>query len=333
MARDDRFGHLPGGARDPDRLDSDPVLPRRSHAGVQPQRADPGMVDLQVAPEQAGQGTRQAAQRRMVDRRLAFPQVVDDQGADRLAGDRVTIHQLGGGQLPLRSEHPDRGRRRGREDAQLVQQLVEVRAGVPAASGEGVQQFQAVADGDSGGRAALGRQDHGDPPHRQVLSGRAGRVGPRQRGERGEAAGIAGPGHLGREVLRGIRDDQPRQAGPDHIAADQREHPTAKSNEIGPGAGCRPSSVAKPCRGQVPPRQVARGVGATGHPSLLPGAAGLLLEPVHELGQADPAAGLQAVPAGGERGREQPRQHVAAPLAARRPVILRRAWREPLRQS
>jgi hypothetical protein len=44
------------------------------------------MVQLQVAPEQAGQGAGQAPQRGMVDRGLAFPQVIDDQGADRLAG-------------------------------------------------------------------------------------------------------------------------------------------------------------------------------------------------------------------------------------------------------
>ena len=43
------------------------------------------MMEFQVAPEHADQGTRYAPQRRVVDRRLAFPQVAIDQGADRLA--------------------------------------------------------------------------------------------------------------------------------------------------------------------------------------------------------------------------------------------------------
>ena len=143
--------------------------------------------------------------------------------------------------------------------------------------------------------------------------------------QRGEAAGVAGPGHLGGEVLRDCRSQQPRQAGPDDIAADQREHPAAQGDEIGPGVAAGPAGVAQPCPGQLPPRQVARGVGAAGHPPLLPGAAGLLLEPVQQLGQADPPAGLHVIPAGGERRREQPRQHVAAPLAGHRPVRLERA--------
>ncbi len=228
MPRRQRLGDLPARARGPDRLDGDPLLPRRRHAGGQPQRADPGMVELQVAPEQAGQGAGQAPQRRVVDHRLSFPQVVDDQGADRPAGDGITVNQLPGCQLAMRLEHPDRGGRRRGEDAQRMQQLVEVRAGVPALrGGDGVQQLQAVPDGDIGYRAALGRQDRGDPAHRQVLGTGAGRVRPRQRSERGEAARVAGPGHLGRQVLRSCRGQQPRQAGPDDIAADQREHAAA----------------------------------------------------------------------------------------------------------
>jgi hypothetical protein len=222
------------------------LLPRRGHPGFQPQRADPGMVDLEIVPEKAGQGAGQAPQRRVVDRGLAFPQVIDDQGADRLAGDGVTVDQLLHGQLPGRLECPDRGRRGRREGPQRVQQLVEVRAGVAAAGDEHLQQFQAIADGDAGDRAALGRQDRSDPAGRQVLGRRAGRVGARQRGQRGEAAGVAGPGHLGGEVLRDRGSQQPPQAGPDHIAADQREHPAAQGDEVGPGAGAGPAGAAKP---------------------------------------------------------------------------------------
>ena len=264
------------------------------------------MAEFQVAPEQAGQSAGQAAQRRVVNRRLAFPQVVDDQGADRLAGDGITVDQLVDCQLPGRLECPDGGRCRRREGPQGMQQLVEVRAGVAAAIGKAGQQFQAVADGDAGDHAALGGQERGDPARRQVLGGRAGRVGTRQHGERGEAGRVAGPGHLGCEVFRGLGTEQPRQAGPDDITADQREYPAAKGDEVGPGVTAGPAGAAEPCRSQLPPRQVARGVGAAGQPPVLPGAAGLLLQPVHQLGQADPPAGLHVVPVGGERGREQP---------------------------
>ena len=77
--------------------------------------------------------------------------------------------------------------------------------------------------------------------------------------------------------------------------------------------------VAEPAGGQFPPGQVACGVGAAGHPALLPGPAGMLLQPVQQPGQAEPAAGLHGSRRR-ERRREQPRQHVAAPLAGRRPA-------------
>ena len=143
-------------------------------------------------------------------------------------------------------------------------------------------------------------------------------------------AGSRDAGHLGGEVFRDCRGQQPRHAGPDDIAADQREHPAAQGDEIGPGVAAGPAGVTEPGCGHLPPGQVARGVGAAGHPPVLPGAAGLLFQPVHQLGQADSPAGLQLVPVSGERGREQPRQHEAAPLAGRRPAgVVRRAGREP----
>jgi hypothetical protein len=92
---------------------------------------------------------------------------------------------------------------------------------------------------------------------RQVLGGRAGRVGARQRGERGEAAGVAGPGHLSREVLGRFWEQQPWQAGPDDIATDQREHPAAQGDEVGPGPGADPAGVTEPAGGQSPPGQAS----------------------------------------------------------------------------
>src|SRR4029077_11925031 len=64
------------------------------------------------------------------------------------------------------------------------------------------------------------------------------------------------------EVFRGLGTEQPCQAGPDDITADQREYPAAKGDKVGPWVAAGPAGVAEPCRGQLPPRQVARGVGA-----------------------------------------------------------------------
>ena len=134
VPRHDRFGELPGRAVARTVL----TVTRCFHAAARPgsSRSEPipGLVDLKITPEQAGQGTRQAPQCRVVDRRLAFPQVINDQGTDRLAGDGDPVHQLLHGQLPGRLERPDRGRRGRRENSQRVQQLVEVRAGVAAAA-------------------------------------------------------------------------------------------------------------------------------------------------------------------------------------------------------
>ncbi len=102
------------------------------------------------------------------------------------------------------------------------------------------------------------------------------------------------------------------KAGPDHIAADQREHPAAQGDEVGPGAGCGPAGAAQPGCGQLPPPQVASGVSPASHPPVLPGAARLLLQPVHQLGQADPPRWTACHP-----GRQQMAARTAVPARDR----------------
>ena len=87
-----------------------------------------------------------------------------------------------------------------------------------------------------------------------------------QRGERGEPTrGITGAGHLdGKVVPRRGEPQQPVQAGPDHIGADQHQQPGAQVRRRLGGVGAD----------QPPPVRLV--FGAAGAPPLLPTVAGLV---------------------------------------------------------
>ena len=210
----DVVGGLPGddllaaaGRADGPGLDA--LLPRGGDVGRQVQGADAGVVGLQVLPEPQHQGRGQLDEGAVVDAGLALAQVVHEQVADRPAGQVVAVDQLLGGQLPGEpgADHPDRGRRAGREGPGGVQELVEERA-VPVGAGAvgehlpaAVQQLDAVAGGDVGDQAALGRHDQprsARPPGRTWRSRRcrppAAPSGPRSRRGRGSGPSRRRPG-------------------------------------------------------------------------------------------------------------------------------------------
>src|SRR6266536_3075370 len=147
------------------------LLPPGGDVGRQPQRVDARMAGFQVLPEPQRQRRCQAREGAVVDARLAFAQVVHEQVADRPAGKVIPVDQLLDGELPGEpgADHPDAGRRSGREDPGRVQELVDegavpvgaapVAEHLPAA----VQQLHAVAWGDVADQAALGRHDEGGP--------------------------------------------------------------------------------------------------------------------------------------------------------------------------
>src|SRR5674536_229928 len=120
------------------------------------------MMLLQVQPEASGQLIRMVSQGPVVDRGLAFFEVVHEQVADGAAGDRVAVDQFLHGTLPGAADLPQGGNA-GSEDARLSQHSEGRRTGVrPAAKvGFGVEDFQDVADGDVGEPAAFGSDDHG----------------------------------------------------------------------------------------------------------------------------------------------------------------------------
>ena len=314
-------------------LDGDALFPARGDRGVQAQRVDPGVVALQVPPEQSPQRVGQPHQGDVVDADLPFPQVVDQQVADRPAGDAAAVDQLLDIELAVGDQRPHRRRGAGAEHAGCVQQLVKVRAlevGDGAHIGGDVEQFQAVADADVADHTALDRHDRGDSVQRDPSGGFPHRVGPTPRGQLGESNRVSGAGHLRCQPLGGGRGQQPRHARADHVGADQRQQPGAEHHRVEPaipaGGGLAPAD--RPAA----PVGSAVGFGAAGQPALLPGLAGLGRQPVQHDAHAASAVVLTGGGVRHERWRHQPFHHRLSRQPSLRPAGGHRAGREPLPQ-
>ena len=145
-----------------------------------------------------------------------------------------------------------------------AQQLIEQRAvGVPVVGGAGArggsEQFDTVADPHLLDQTALDGHDDRDVGQRLLLALQSDPALLAQRGERGECGRIAGAGHLGGQAApRRGEPQQPVQAGPDHIGADQHQQPGTQMRQRPGGVGADQSA---------PVRLV---LGAAGPPPLLP---------------------------------------------------------------
>ena len=195
---------------------------------------------------------------------------------------------------------------------------------------EAVHQLQAVADGDVADRPALGCEDGGDLIPRGIGSRLPERLGVAQPGQCREPVRVACPGQFGDQMPGRARDDQPVQAGPDHVSADQRQHAAAEDAMVMCGFLASAAGRAQPPGRQQPPAGVPRGVRAAGDPPFLPGAPGLLLEPVQDPDQPEPAGRLTARLCQRERRAQQPGLHLAASRLGRRPRRWHLASRELL---
>jgi hypothetical protein len=156
-----------------------------------------------------------------------------------------------------------------------AQQLIEQRAvemfgGRGPYAGEGSEQLDAVADPHLLDWAALGRHDDCHIGQCLLLALQSDPAAATQRGERGERTpGITRAGHLdGKVVPRRREPQQPVQAGPDHIGADQHQQP---------GAQVRRRLRAVGSDQPAPIRLILR---AAGSPPLLPAVTGLGAQPV-----------------------------------------------------
>ncbi|MGO4421411.1 hypothetical protein AB4Z54_22570 [Streptomyces sp. MCAF7] len=99
--------------------------------------------------------------------------------------------------------------------------------------------------------------------------------------ERRETVGIGDAADVCQQ-LRGALPQQPSVSGAYDLSAQQRDHAAA---QIGAVVLACPLVLGEPLHRQ--PRPLSAGVlGSAGHPALLPGAAGLVFQPVQQLDEA-----------------------------------------------
>ena len=202
------------------------LLPRGGDLGCQVEALDAGMVVFQVFPEHVPQVRGEAAQAAVVQRRRAFGQVVHQQVTNRSAGKVKPVDELGGGALTGAAQLLQPCRRVRGEDPRLVQHPVERGAVSHRAAmgvGFGVEQFQDIADGDLGDRAAVRAEDDRGTMQR-VVSRRGGEVVVpiAHLPQPGESLDVTGLGHAaGQSPTAGHRTDEPCGAGTEDIGADR----------------------------------------------------------------------------------------------------------------
>ena len=166
-------GHAAAGQGDGLRLGPHPLLPRAGDLGAQVQAVDAGVVGFQVGPEHA-QPVGQLFQAGVIDRGLAFFEIVDQQVTDGLAGQVVPVDHLLRGALACGAQFAQPHRCGRAEVSQLVQQPVagsSIGPGGAAHVSLGVQQLQHVAGLDAGQCPAFGGQDHRGPAQRVSAGG------------------------------------------------------------------------------------------------------------------------------------------------------------------
>lgn len=207
------------------------VLPGACRLRAQAQVVDARMVQFQVAPEVAGEDSSQVAHGGVVERGLAFFEVVNQEITHGRAGDAVAIDELVNGELAAgTAERTDGGRRVSRELAESMEHLVEQGSGVRLAlhCPLHVDHLDAVPHRDVAQQAALVRHDdghlvEGPPaerwPHRAIHDGLS---------HPGDPLRVAAALHRQREMGRAMLED-PAHAGPDHVGTDQASIPPAMS--------------------------------------------------------------------------------------------------------
>jgi hypothetical protein len=313
-----------------------PLLPGVGDLGGQVQAGDAGMVALKVGPKQLAKKGGQRHQGGVVQRGLAFPQVVHQQIADGLAGQPVAVDQLLAGSLAAAAQFPQRRRGAGAEDPQLVQRPVEQVRATDRGAADGRldgQQLQDVADGDLAQSAALGGKDLGSAVERPVhRRWRHAGVGGAQRPQPSEALGVP-QGEVTHQRASAERGgDQPTQRGPDHVGADRHQHRPGHGVEAMLGGV---AVLAQPGGQHLPPG-AAGGVGTAGQPAVLPGWARLVFQPVQQHPKPEPAPALAGPVGQHERRPRQacpgllsalPGRRPRHPLGPRRPHGPRRRWR------
>jgi len=192
-------------------------LPCLRDRGFQPERADAGVVDLQVPPEQPADGVGDVAQRGVVELGRAFGEVLHEQVPYGPALDAVLVDDLLDAASSFDPQRPQPRWRAGGQHASVLEQRVEQR---PASAAPEVvllqsrRQLDAVADGDVADQAAFA--DH----HPGELAEGVG-AGPANRGagadlETAEPVRVDGHPGLGQHQRLAL-PQQPPVARPEHL--------------------------------------------------------------------------------------------------------------------
>jgi hypothetical protein len=186
----------------------------------------------------------------------------------------------------------------------------------------GVGQLHAVPDGDVADETALAGQQGRDPGGGDLsILGRACRSGVGQLPQPGEPVWVPGGSHHRGQVPVGA-GQHPRQAGPDHIPADQHQQPGRQVVLID-GGGLPP--FAQPAQWKLHPGTARVVLGAGGQPPLLPGVPGERGQPAQQPDRPALAGRLCRIPLVNERRTGQPSQRLLLRLLGVRPPSLRGA--------
>jgi len=196
--------------------------------GLQPERADAGVVDLQVPPEQPADGVGDVAQRGVIEFGCAFGEVVHQQVPYRPALDAGLVDDLLDAAAPFDPQRPQPCWCAGGQHTGLLEQRVEqrpARAAPEMVLLQGGRQLDAVANGDVADQAAFA--DH----HPGELAEGIG-AGPADRRacpglETAEPVGDDGRPGLGQHQRLAL-PQQPPVAGPDHLPGHQQDQPAGQ---------------------------------------------------------------------------------------------------------
>jgi hypothetical protein len=243
--------------------------------------SDAGVVEFQVPPELLAQCPGQVAQGGVVQLGAAGVEVVDQQRPHWCRLDLVEVDQFLDGALAGQAGLPERAGSIRAQQAGLEQQRVE-QARVDEFGAvddlERADQLQAVPDRDVADSPALVEQD----PSQPVQSGGSVTIGAASGQavglKRGEPVRVEGAPGLPQHLCEVLQQQEPVSRS-DDLPAQHQQHAT---QQAAPMVGPASADVVLHWQEHPVPAEV---FSATGQPTLLPGLAGLPIEPVQHPSQ------------------------------------------------
>ncbi|MEU6904249.1 hypothetical protein ABZ935_02615 [Streptomyces coeruleorubidus] len=271
----------PSGGSDGLVLGADPLLPLPDDVRGEAEVVGVGVVVLDVLPEAFAKVVGEGLQAVVVQRGLTFTEIVHQQVTDSTAAQAIAVDQFLRGSLSQVADLAQIPRGILSESSELVQQAVEHLGPHHRPlehHGLGLKQFQDVADGDVGDRAALRREDEGAAAKRCSDGARPHAVGlSTQLSQPLKSVRVSAVCHgADQHSLAAGPGGQPVHRRPQQLSTDhRRQGPTHHRH----APGRLQAALVKPLLDHRPPG----GAGlfdAAGLPPFLPGLPGLIFQPV-----------------------------------------------------